>query len=380
MKRVFKYFLLPALILALFSCNQEETREEKEKQLENYRKEFAEIKAKITDLENELKSDSSYSDAQMSYVKVEVKEIHPERFEHFIEVIGSVEAVNEAYISPETPGRVKTITIDEGDRVIKGQVLARLNTDVTQSAIEGLEARLELAKVVFEKQERLWNKNIGSEIEYLKAKNDKETLESELEATRAQLEMAVITSPITGVVEEVMQQVGELASPGQPMMRVINMDKLYINSDISESHLPALNINEKVFVSFPTWPGLEMQPPIHRIGSAIHPLNRTVTVSVEVKNTPDHKLKPNLLANLRFMDFESDSALVVPSICIKQDINGPYLYRIAKKDGSKLAEKVYISMGLVYKNQTIITEGLKPGDRVIVEGYNLVTDQSEVRL
>jgi RND family efflux transporter MFP subunit len=380
MKTALKNLPIGFLFLLLVACQPQDSAEAKKQQLEKYREEMAGLKLKIRELEHSLKNDSLNENVNGSKTLVKIQEMQAGRFEHFIEVVGAVEAVREAWISPETGGQIRQILVKEGDRVRVDQALARLNSDVTENSIAEIKTQLELASVVFKKQSSLWEQNIGSEIEYLQAKSTKESLESRLKTMEAQQKMSLITAPVNGIVEEVMQKEGELAAPGMMLMRIINLDEMYVKTDIAESHLPSLRMNEEVSVRFPTWPELEFQPPIHRIGSAIDGLNRTVQVSVKVKNTPDHKLRPNLLAQLRFLDFESDSALVVPSICIKQDIHGPYLYCLQQDPDGLRAKKVYISTGMVYQNQTMITSGLKPGDKVIVEGYNLVTDQSEVRL
>lgn len=380
MNPVMKYLSALMILFVLASCSNKESQENREQQLQTYNKELSELKTKISQLENEIEADTAYHKNAQHLVLVKVKAAKPERFEHFIEVVGAVEAVQEAYISPETGGRIRRILVQEGDKVRAGQVLAQLNIDVSENAIAEVKTQLSLARVLFEKQEKLWEQKIGSEIDFLQAKSGKESLENRLKTLESQMEMSTITSPINGIIEEVMQKEGELAAPGMMMMRVINLNDLYIKTDVAESHLPVLNMNDKVLATFPTWPGLEMRPHIHRIASAVNPLNRTITVSVKVKNTPDFKLRPNLLANIRFMDFESDSALVVPSICIKQDINGAYLYRMRDEGEKHIAEKVYVETGLVHNNQTLITKGLNAGDNVIVEGYNLVANESEVRL
>lgn len=380
MNRIIIILSLLITSLIIFSCGNTPDAGDKHKQLEALEAQASELNLQIATLRDELGDDSTRSLNSQGSVAVAIKVVSPERFEHFIEVAGSLEAVSEAYISPEMGGRIKQVLVKEGDRVSKGQVLARLNSDVTESSIRGVKAQLELATAIFNKQNELWKQKIGSEVDFLQARIGKETLESQLQTMEAQLDMSVIRSPINGVVEDVNQKEGELAAPGMPMMRVINLDEMYIKADVAETHLPAINVKDPVYVSFPSWPNLEMRPSIHRIGNAIHALNRTLTVQVKVKNTSDRKLRPNLMANIKFMDFGSDTAILVPSICIKQDLKGQYLYVAEGEANAMKAKKVYIGTGLTYKNTTMVTRGLEEGQRVIVEGYNLVTDGTEVRL
>lgn len=380
MYRITKLLLLASIIGMIAACGSKASTDDKQKQLEEYEAQLSALKAKIANLKDEMGDDSTRSMNTAGQVPVTVKVASPERFEHFIEVAGSLEAVNEAYISPETGGRIKTISVREGDRVSKGQVLARLNSEVTENSVKGVKTQLELATVIFTKQQELWRQKIGSEVDFLQAKSTKEMLESQLKTMEAQLNMAIIRSPISGIVEELVQKEGELAAPGMPMMRIINLDELYVKAEVAESHLPALSPKDPVIISFPTWPDLEMKLGIDRIGSAVHSLNRTVTVQAKIRNTGDRRLRPNLMASMRFMDFSSDTAILVPSICIKQDINGQYLYTVIDEEGRQLASKVYIQTGLTYRNTTMVTKGLAAGDKVVVQGYNLVTDATEVRL
>ncbi len=310
---------------------------------------------------------------------VEVKTVSPELFEHHFTVNGSVEAVEDAFISPELGGQVKAVHVKEGQRVRKGQLLVSLNSDVLNSSIAEVESGLELATTLYERQKGLWEKKIGTEIQYLQAKTNKESLESRLKALKAQLKMNKIQSPIHGIVDEVFQKVGELAVPGLQLMQVVNLKKVYINADVSESYLAKVHKGDTVGVHFPSYPELDTEVNVFRTGNVVKKQNRTFRVQLLLDNEAE-SLKPNMLAQLTIKDFSADAALLVPSIVLKNDLQGTYLFVTEKSDGKTAAKKIYVTPGISSKGKTMVTEGLKPGQQVIVKGFNLVKNGMPVRL
>lgn len=310
---------------------------------------------------------------------VTVAKLQNKEFNHFIQVSGTVEAIHSAFISPEINGQIKKIFVEEGERVTKGQILAKLNTSIMDNGIEELKTSLELAKTVYKKQKQLWQKEIGSEIQYLQAKNNKESLENKIKTLKAQQEMAILKAPINGIIDEIFQKVGELGIPGMQMMQIVNLDNLYINADIAESHIADIKKGDEVMLSFPAYPGMEMKVPVFRIGNIINPANRTFKVQLKIKNQ-NEKLKPNLIALILINDFSEELALVVPSMIIKQDINGSYLYVIEKTDNKNIARKKYIKTGMSFNEKTMITGGVEAGELIVTKGYTLISDGVEVSL
>ena len=368
-------WILAIAILILASCSSKVDEKSVRDQIAGYKKEVAALNAKIAELEKQLGTlDPSEGN---NSVPVEVQDLSYEPFKHFIEVSGSAEAVKAAYISPEMGGQIREIYVNEGDFVEKGKLLAKLNTDITESSIKELESGLALATTVYEKQKRLWEKGIGSEIQYLNAKNTKESLEQKLVTVNAQLDMSLIKAPISGIVDAINLKKGELAAPGMQLMQIVNLDELYINADVSESYLPQVEEGARVMVRFPVYPDLTLETPIYRKGNVINPNNRTFPIQLRLKN-PDRKLKPNILSVVQINDFSADSAIIVPSILIKQDITGYYLFIAQEISGKWIAKKVYIIPGKSYVDKTMVVSGLQPGQRIIVQGYNMVSDGTEV--
>ena len=367
-----------AALVALFSCQSTNDRESIRKQIAEYRLQVEEMNDKILELERQL--DSIPAAGEEGYrVGIQVEQLAYTEFNHYIEVGGVVEAVNEAFISPEISGQISKIHVKEGQRVSQGQVLAEISSDIARSQISEVENSLEYARVVFEKQKRLWDQGIGSEIQYLNAKNNVQSLEKRMDILRAQLDMARIISPVNGIVDEIFQKEGELALPGVQLMQVVNLANVFINADVSEAYLTSIVAGDTVHVVFPALPQLELDVPIHRKGNVINPNNRTFTVQLKMSN-PDNILKPNILARIYINDFSSDSTLTVPSSLIKQDLTGSYVYVAEEQEGKLLARKAYIQTGLSFDNRTMVTQGIDPGQQIIVTGYNLVSDGTAVEI
>ncbi|MDP2162385.1 MAG: efflux RND transporter periplasmic adaptor subunit, partial [Flavobacterium sp.] len=236
MKKIF-FMLLSVAILASCSSNKADEKEQIKKEIEQQEAKLQKIKQKISDLKVQL-GDDTIDNRQKFSIPVRLQELDFEVFNHFIEVAGTVEAVNEAYISPELNGQIKKIHVKEGDRVKKGQLLATINTSVLDNSIDEIKTGLELAKKIFAKQKELWDQKIGSEIQYLEAKNARDGAENRLKTLESQIEMAKIRAPFDGIVDEIYHKEGELAVPGMQIIQLVNLSTLKINADVSESYLP----------------------------------------------------------------------------------------------------------------------------------------------
>jgi len=369
--------IFSGMVLLLASCagkvNEQDKREDVVRQISQYKNEIVDLNKKIAGLEVEL----AMLEGTTSTVPVAVLKVEPEPFRHYIEVSGVVEAVQSAFISPEINGTISGIYVKDGQRVMKGDLLATISSNVIESSIKEVETSLELARTIYERQKQLWDKNIGSEVVYLQTKNNVESLESRLETLRAQLEMSEIRAPIDGIVDEVWVKKGELAVPGVQIIQLINLDDLYVNADVSEAFITHIRKGEMVLIEFPSYPGISMQVPVYLVGNVIKPANRTFRVQLRIKNV-NEQIKPNVLAKIRINDYSADQALLVPSIVIKQDMKGDYLFAVSP--GDQTAEKIYVETGRSYHSQTMITKGLAPGDLVVVQGYNQISNGTKVNI
>lgn len=371
-----KKLILITLVALLSACSGKVDNpvndEDILRQISEYKSQVNDLNKKIADLEKTLSTNADKNEG----VAVTIREMKPEPFNHYIEVTGTAEAISSAFISPEINGQVKEIYVIEGQSVSKGDLLIRINSSITETTINEVKTSLDLAKVVFEKQEQLWEKNIGSEIDYLQAKNNVETLESRLETLYAQLDMAEIKSPINGIVDDVLVKKGELAIPGMEIIRLVNLDEIYINADISEAYITNVKVGENVMLEFPSFPDYSMEVPVYRTGNIIKEANRTFKMQLKIRNK-DGMIKPNILAKIKINDYSLEEALLVPSIIIKQDMQGSYVYTVDPE--AHTAKKVYVETGRSYLDVTVLSSGIEAGDQVIVEGYNQVSTGSKVK-
>ncbi len=373
-----KNLLIIAIAFTVASCAPK-GQKDIEAEISEYQQLVNDYNQKISELEQQLERSPRQDTGEVRKVVVKVNKMTPESFSSYFETTGTVEAMQDAFISPEVNGQIQSVLVKRGQQVKKGTLLIRLKTEVTQSNIDEVRTSLELASKVFEKQEDLWEQEIGSEIQYLEAKNNKESLEARLATLESQLEMAYIRAPFNGVVDDIMVKTGELASPGMRLLRLVNLDEIRITANVSEAFLGNVRAGEMATLRFASLPEVRLERPIQRTGMIIDPVTRTFTVEVLVDNE-NHLLKPNMLSSLRIRDFSTDDALLVPSIILKEDFNGTFLFRINDTSESPTAEKVYVKTGKTVQDVSQIVEGIRAGDRIIVAGYNLVSDGAPVRI
>lgn len=337
------------------------------KTLQDYKQQMHELKQKIDVLEKELALEDPGE-----VVNVEVRELQPQLFEHFIEVPGNVEADLDINVSPESIGVIERILVTEGQNVSKGQVLAVLNIETIQRSIEEMQVQFDLARTTYERQKNLWDQKIGSEMQLLQAKANMEALEKRVAAMKAQVEMAEIKSPVDGIVDIVYQKKGQIGSPQTPFARVLNISTVKVYGDVSESYLTKVNNGDRVVVSFPAL-SREVNANIYRIGNVVDPDNRTFRIRINMSNN-DRFIKPNLICTIRIRDYSAEDAIVIPSILIKEDFVGNYTYVAASEDGKNVARKVYITPGTTNNNMTEVVDGLAAGMKIISEGFTQIAD------
>lgn len=371
MKNVFR-FLTVLLIAGCSASNDGSVKE----QIQNKRAQIEKLQKEIAELEKQIQENDT-TEAR-NEIAVGIKEIQPEEFHHFITVFGNVEADKYAKISPEMNGQIADILVEEGQRVSKGQLLVTLNTDATESSINEVKTNLELATTTFEKQEILWKQGIGSEMQYLQAKAQKEAAQARLNMLEAQLRMAQITAPFDGLVDKIYLKEGELAAPGVPVVEFVNLSRLKIKADVSEVYIGNVRPGEEVEVTFSSLPDVNLKTKISRTSKVINPSSRTFQIEMDVNN-PGEKIRPNMVSTIRINDYSAKNAFVVPSIVVKKDITGDYLY-VAKENGQNelVASKKYVKRGMSNEGFTMITEGLASGDKVIVGGSNMVSTGTHV--
>ena len=369
-------------LVGITACNRDteqgSTADDIRQQISSYKGQINELTTEVNKLERKL-LEMGEIDAVRNRIPVSVKEMDYSYFENFFKVSGSVEAVKTAMISPETSGQLQHVFVEKGEAVTRGQLIASVSTQVIENNIEELKTGLRLAETVYERQKRLWDQEIGSELQYLEARNNAESLRNRLSTLESQLELAVMRSPIDGFVDEIFLKEGELVMPGNPVMEIINLDELYINADVSEAYLPYVSRGEEVVLRFPAWPEMEMKVPVHRIGHVINPENRSFRLQLRIPNT-NHRLKPNMMASISIQSYSLENALVVPTMLIGYDTQGHYVFTAGERNGQMVSNKTYIERGPDAEGKTLVEEGLKKGDMLILQGHHRLSEGDPVRI
>jgi RND family efflux transporter MFP subunit len=290
-----------------------------------------------------------------------------------VEVTGSVLSKKNVNISAETGGRILDIPAIEGMRMSKGQVLAKIDSESMQRSLEELENNLSLARTVFEKQQRLWNQKIGTEIQYLESKSRKEGLEKSLASLRTQMAKAAVRAPFNGTVETVRVRVGELVQPGSQMFQFVGESDLFIEADISESYIGVLAKGDSVEITFPSIKKT-ITTKVSATGSIINPNNRTFKVEVFLPSLPE--VKPNMISILKIQDYKNKESVIVPSHLILADTKGDYLFAVE----NGVAKKKYVTRGYTSGDQTEIVEGLVGTEMLVDKGFREVGDNFSVNV
>ena len=317
-------------------------------------------------------------DPNKRLTKVTALKSENKMFQHFIEVQGSVEADQSVELYPESSGNITKIFVREGQSISKGHPLVQIDNSILESSKVELQTQLDLATTTFERQKRLWDQNIGSEIQYLQAKAKKEGLENSLESLKSQAKKLKITAPFSGTVDEVFVKTGGLANPMSPALRLINLDQIHVESEVTETYLKYIKKGTEVELYFPSI-DKKINTKVDQVGNYINPNNRSFKVRINVNNT-DGTLKANLLADVKISDFK-EVGIVIPSNLIQKDrMNKPFVYSLVKEDKFYRVKKSYIIEKISYENESFISEGLEANALIVDKGSRLVKEDETVIL
>ena len=322
-----QYIAVLMLLLIVASCSEPSNQEKITKLEAKIRAQEGKIrdsKTNINDLRTEIAKLGGDTLVAMDSVFITVMPVELADFTEYVEISASVSSRENLMISSDMGGRIIGVRVREGQRVGRGQILAEVDGEIIRRQIAELENALSLAQTVFEKRQRLWDQKIGSEVEYLQAENNVKSLEKSLATANAQLEKTYVRSPISGTVDKVMLQTGEIAGPGQPILRVVNLDRVQVRADVSEAYVGTVSPGDEVTVRFPGI-GFEQKAKVSAIGQVIDPNNRTFTLEVEVNNS-DGALKPNLVGNISMLTNNKPDQLQVPSRLLQSAYNGSFVY------------------------------------------------------
>ncbi|HHL53251.1 MAG TPA: efflux RND transporter periplasmic adaptor subunit [Flammeovirgaceae bacterium] len=352
------------VILLATACEPADEVSQKKKELAAAKQQMLELQARIAQLEQDLQALGALENHQ-NLTRVSVYEVQERPFTHYVDVRGTVRSRNNVVLSAESPAVVKEIPVVEGQEVRKGDILVVQDGEILRKNIEELKSSLALARTIYERQKKLWEQNIGTEVQYLEAKNRLETLQLKLETTQTQLAKTRIKAPFNGIVDEIMVRVGEIAQPGMPVIRLVSMANMYISAEVSESFVGKFRKGQPVEVYFPSI-DYKVKSTIAAIGQVINPENRTF--QLEIRLPVDRRLKPNMIAVVTLADYHNPRALVVPSRIIQTDRLGQFLFRIVEEEGATKVKRTAIETGVTAGNETEIIKGLLPGDKVVLDG------------
>lgn len=304
-------------------------------------------------------------------------------FDHFVELQGSVRTRQNILVYPEMPGVLKKVFVKEGQKVTKGQILAMVDDGGLSQQMMVSKANEQLAKTTYERQKRLWDQKIGSEMQFLQAKTSYDSQKNITRQLKQQLEKFTIKAPFSGTIDEVFKEKGTVVAPGQgaEIFRVINLSEMFIESDVPESHVGRIVKNKRVEVHFPIL-GKTLTSSIRYVGNFINPSNRSFKIEVGVPNL-DGKIKPNLTARIKLNDYTNLKAILIPQSIISENANGQqFIYTIKEKKENDVAtaERVIIETGKTKGDLIEVTKNLSSGTEVIVEGARSITDGQIVKV
>lgn len=373
-----KIAIIPVIIMFLASCSsnsEQDKLKELKQQRNDLQTELEKVNQQITEFENNI-LDEGGTLTQRNITEVKISPAAVDTFNHFVSSQGEVISDNNIFVPVESPGVVNEVYVDEGDDVSKGQKIAQIDASIIKKQIDELKNGLEFATDVFQRRKRLWDKNIGSEIEYLQAKNQKEDLEKKLATTMEQLDKLTIKAPIAGTVDEVFLKEGEMAPAGFQAARILQLSDMNIKAELSESYINKIKKGNKVVVK-PINGFKEYTSEVITVAKAINDRSRTFTVEIALPGDND-QWTPNMITSLEILNYTNEQAITVPVNVIQKTQNKQFLF-VAQQNGDKwVASKKWIETGLSYNNRTEIISGLKADDKVITAGYQGLSDGVEI--
>lgn len=351
--------------------------------LEAIKTKRTQVKAEQTSIQEQLQAlDEAIKklDKTDNATLITVQTVKDTVFQHFIELQGNVETTQNVIIYPEYQGTLSRVFVTEGDRVSKGQILARIDDGGLSSQLGQLQAQAALAKTTYERQQRLWNQNIGSEIQYLQTKTSYESAEKAVNQMKSQLAKTAVRAPFSGVIDDVITEQGTVVAAGQQLFRIINLKDMHIKADVPERFIKNVTKGKEVTVAFPIL-GETITTTVKQTGNYINPNNRTFTIEVDVPNT-NGTIKPNLSAKLKINDYTSENAILIPLHVISEDGEGlQYVYTTSTATNNEInAKRKFITTGKTQGDLIEILDGLTLGDQIIVEGARSVKEGQAVKI
>ena len=363
-----------AVLVIMFSCSSD-----KQVQLTKLKQQQSDLAEKIKNLESEVSSARKDLINPKKFKFVGLAEVKTNPFDHFIRVQGKLDGDLNAGVFAEVPGTVSAKYADVGQHVVKGQVLAQIDDQQYQSQLEGLQTQYKFASDMYDKQKRLWDQKIGSEVQYLQSKTNKESLERQITSLKQQTDKFKIKSPISGTIEECNIKVGGVVSPDprSAAFRVVEFKNLKVTAEVSEAYSSRVQKGDKLIVLFPDV-NKQMEAEVYFVSKYINPVNRTFLIETNI-NSYSSDLKANMIAIIQINDYHSDNSILLPMNVIQTDQGGSYVYVVRPRDKFNAAFKQPVIIGNSYNGVAEILKGLTVGDKVISVGFQELIDGEFVR-
>jgi RND family efflux transporter MFP subunit len=371
-----KLLLINLLSFILFSCGNKEENANIDSLIAS--KNLVSIKAKRIELQAQLtKLDDAIATLDIKKEEealVSIVTVKDTVFSHYFEIQGNVNTKENLIIYPQFSGILNTVNVVAGQKVSKGQLLGTIDDGGLSQQLAQMENQLALAKTTFERQKRLWDQKIGSEIQYLQAQTSMISQQKAVSQMKAQLAKTKIIAPFNGVIDELITERGQVVGPGQGLMRIVNLNNMFVSTAVPESYIGKLKVGNPVAVDLASL-GKTYTGKIRQVANNVNPNNRSFGIEVSVPNT-DNLLRPNQVAKLKIIDYTNKNAVVVPSNVIQEDANGDQFVFVATaiKNKTGIAKKVIVTVGKTSENNTEILSGLDANMSIVSEGANTVSE------
>lgn len=386
MKHIYTILILTILI---FSCGSDKKKSVEDVIATNNLEAIRAIKDQIISKQIEIVEQLKQLDAKIDELDTTKKvalistfTVKEEVFNHYLELQGNVSTKNLLVIYPEYAGILSKVYVREGQYVKKGQILAKIDDGGLSQQLAQLQIRSDLAKTTFERQDRLWKQNIGSEMQYLQAKSNFEVQQQAVNQIQIQLDKTIVKAPFSGTIDDIISEQGSVVAPGQSqLMRIVNLDNMYIETNVPESNILTVVKNKTVIVEFPVL-GKTIHAKIRQASNYINPANRTFKVEIAVPNK-DKSIKPNLTVKLKINDYTNEKALLIPQSIISENSKGEqYIYVIIDKQEDNIAvvKKAIIQTGKTQGDVIEVLSGIENGTEVIKEGARRVEEGQTVQV
>lgn len=376
-RNITRVFAALIVVFSLFACGGSEPLDGDRLALEARRDSLKEAIGELNDELASLETELAQLSDDFSLLTVTAITTSAGEYKHYFTVQGNVETDLNAMVFPETQGVVKSILVAEGQQVSKGQALLVLDNELIQRNIVEVETQYRLAKDIYERQARLWDQKIGSEVQFLEAKTNKERLENTISTLNQQLSMSTLRAPFNGMVDKINPRIGEMASPAMPVVRIISLENMYVSAQVSENYIGVVKPTMPVEVILSS--GDTIAAEVKRLGRFINPENRTFDLTVDLNETAN--VRPNMFCALRVNDLALDSVVVIRSSMVQQDPqNREFVYVLEPNEDHHLVRKQLITTGSSYGDFSWISSGLQPGMMLVDKGARRVIEDQAVSL